>query len=86
MAGAMVEGWRAAGVDFSGVTVVRPSGTPVEGVRTVTDYPEGETPRFVMLGFKPQKLDEVADQQACQGEPDDRNQRRALHDATQCRP
>lgn len=60
MAGAMVEGWRAAGVDFSGVTVVRPSGTPVEGVRTVTDYPEGETPRFVMLGFKPQKLDEVA--------------------------
>ena len=60
MAGAMVEGWRAAGVDFSGVTVVRPSGTPVEGVRTVTDFPAGEaTPRFVMLGFKPQKLDEA---------------------------
>jgi len=60
MAGAMVEGWRAAGVDFSKVTVIRPSGKLVEGVRTVTDYPEGETPRFVMLGFKPQKLDEVA--------------------------
>lgn len=60
MAGAMVEGWRAAGVDFSKVTVIRPSGKPVEGVRTVTDYPEGETPRFAMLGFKPQKLDEVA--------------------------
>ncbi|HXG81093.1 MAG TPA: pyrroline-5-carboxylate reductase dimerization domain-containing protein [Sphingomicrobium sp.] len=59
MAGAMVEGWRAGDVDLSGVTVIRPSGTPVEGVRTVTDYPD-EQPRFVMLGFKPQKLAEVA--------------------------
>ena len=59
MAGAMVEGWRAAGVHFSGVTVIRPSGTPVDGIRTVTDFPH-EQPRFVMLGFKPQKLDEVA--------------------------
>lgn len=58
MAGAMVEGWRAGGADFSGVTVIRPSGIPVEGIRTVTDYPD-ESPRFVMLGFKPQKLDEV---------------------------
>lgn len=58
MAGAMVEGWRAGGVDFSGVSVIRPSGMPVEGVRTVTDYPD-ERPRFVMLGFKPQKLDKV---------------------------
>ena len=60
MAGAMVAGWRAAGVDLSGVTAIRPSGTPVEGVRTVTSLPGGETPRFVMLGVKPQKLDEVA--------------------------
>ena len=59
MAGAMVQGWRAGGVDFSGVTVIRPSGVPVEGIRTVTSYPE-ELPRLVMLGFKPQKLDEVA--------------------------
>ncbi len=59
MAGAMVEGWRAGGVDFSGVTVIRPSGAPVEGIRTVASYPD-EQPRFVMLGFKPQKLDEVA--------------------------
>jgi pyrroline-5-carboxylate reductase len=59
MAGAMVEGWRTGGIDFSDVTVIRPSGAPVEGVRTVTDYPD-EQPRFVMLGFKPQKLDEVA--------------------------
>jgi pyrroline-5-carboxylate reductase len=59
MAGAMVEGWRAAGVDLSEVTVIRPSGTPVPGVKTLIDYPANETPRFVMLGFKPQKLDEV---------------------------
>jgi pyrroline-5-carboxylate reductase len=59
MAGAMVEGWRSGGVDLSGVTVIRPSGKQVEGIRTVTDYPE-ELPRFVMLGFKPQKLDEIA--------------------------
>ena len=58
MAGAMVAGWRAAGVDLSGVTVIRPSGTPVRGVRTVTAYP-ADAPQFVMLGFKPQKLDEV---------------------------
>ena len=58
MAGAMVAGWRAAGVERSGVTVIRPSGTPVSGVRTVTAYP-AEAPQFVMLGFKPQKLDEV---------------------------
>ena len=58
MAGAMVEGWRAGGVDFAGVTVIRPSGTPVEGIATVNDYPD-EQPRFVMLGFKPQKMGDV---------------------------
>jgi len=56
----MVAGWRLAGVDLSGVTAVRPSGKPVEGVETLTDLPVGECPHFVMLGVKPQKLDEVA--------------------------
>ncbi|MFL6750964.1 MAG: pyrroline-5-carboxylate reductase family protein [Sphingomicrobium sp.] len=60
MAGAMVDGWRAGGIDLSGVTVIRPSGTPVEGVCTRKDYPADESPRFVMLGFKPQKFDEIA--------------------------
>jgi pyrroline-5-carboxylate reductase len=59
MAGAMVAGWRKAGVDLSPITIIRPSGTPVDGVKVVTDYPDAR-PRFVMLGVKPQKLDEVA--------------------------
>jgi pyrroline-5-carboxylate reductase len=59
MAGAMVQGWRKAGLDCSSVTAIRPSGTPVDGIRTEKDLPVGESPRFVMLGVKPQKLDEV---------------------------
>lgn len=60
MAGAMVAGWRNAGIDLTSVTAIRPSGTPVEGVRTVTALPTNEAPCFIMLGVKPQKLDEVA--------------------------
>ena len=60
MAGAMVGGWREAGVDLSSVTAIRPSGAPVEGIRTVRTLPVHQFPRFVMLGVKPQKLDEVA--------------------------
>lgn len=61
MAGAMVEGWRSAGVELSSVTVIRPSGTPVEGVRTVRYAGEaGAPPKLALLGFKPQKLDEVS--------------------------
>lgn len=61
MAGAMVEGWRSAGLDFGNAVVIRPSGTPVEGVRTVTRLADaGEAPKLVILGFKPQKLDDVA--------------------------
>jgi pyrroline-5-carboxylate reductase len=56
----MVAGWQAAGFDFGAVTAIRPSGTPVAGVKTVTTLPPVEAPRFVMLGVKPQKLDEVA--------------------------
>lgn len=61
MAGAMLEGWRSAGVDLSSATVIRPSGKPVQGVRTVTDFLyAGDFPAMALLGFKPQKLDEVA--------------------------
>ena len=61
MAGAMLRRWLACGMDPARVTVVRPSGAPVaEGVRVLTALPEDEVPAVVMLGFKPQKLDEVA--------------------------
>ena len=61
MAGAMVEGWRSAGVELSQTVAIRPSGTPVEGVRTVQSVAEaGRPPKIVILGFKPQKLDELA--------------------------
>jgi pyrroline-5-carboxylate reductase len=61
MAGAMLEGWLAKGADPRLITVVRPSGRPpVEGIRTLTALPEDEVPALVLLGVKPQKLDEVA--------------------------
>jgi pyrroline-5-carboxylate reductase len=61
MGHAMVVGWRSAGIDLSSAVVVRPSATPVEGVRTVpTPQDAGPPPKLVVLAFKPQKLDEVA--------------------------
>lgn len=61
MGGAVIGGWRAASIDLSGIVVIRPSGTPVEGVRTVTSPADaGPPPQLVVLAFKPQKLDEVA--------------------------
>lgn len=61
MGGAIVEGWRGAGYDLSNTVVIRPSGMPVTGVRTVSSIVEaGAPPRLVVLAFKPQKLDEIA--------------------------
>ena len=61
MAGAMLEGWLAAGADPRMITVVRPSGRPpAPGIRTLTSLPEDEAPALVLLGVKPQKLAEVA--------------------------
>src|SRR5687767_13956300 len=61
MAGAMVAGWRTYGVDLSGAVAIRPSGKLVEGLRTVTSMADaGEAPKLAILGFKPQKLGEVA--------------------------
>ena len=61
MGGAVVDGWRLGGIDLSPVTVIRPSGRPVDGVRVVTNAADaGPPPRLVVLAFKPQKLDEVA--------------------------
>ena len=61
MAGAMLEGWLAAGADPRMITVVRPSGqAPAPGIRTLTSLPEDEAPALVLLGVKPQKLANVA--------------------------
>jgi pyrroline-5-carboxylate reductase len=63
MGGALIEGWRVAGVDLSPVTIIRPSGRPVDGVRVVTTFAEaGAPPKLLVLAFKPQKLDEIAPQ------------------------
>jgi pyrroline-5-carboxylate reductase len=60
MAGAMLQGWLAGGADPRQISVVRPSGrAPAEGIRTLTALPEDEVPAIVLLGVKPQKLDEV---------------------------
>lgn len=61
MGQAMIAGWKSAGIDLSNAVVIRPSATPVEGVRTVpTPRDAGPPPRLVVLAFKPQKLDEIA--------------------------
>ena len=61
MGGAILDGWRAGGMDLTAVTVIRPSGNAVEGTRTVTSFAgAGAPPKIAVLAFKPQKLDEIA--------------------------
>src|SRR3954468_12067558 len=61
MGGAILDGWRLGGLDLGAFTVIRPSGTEVEGTRTVTSFTDaGQPPKLVVLAFKPQRLDEVA--------------------------
>jgi pyrroline-5-carboxylate reductase len=63
MGSAILDGWRAAGVDLSGLTVIRPSGAAIDDVRVVTSFAAaGTPPKLVVLAFKPQKLDEIAPQ------------------------
>jgi pyrroline-5-carboxylate reductase len=61
MAGAILQRWLATGAEPSQITVVRPSERPAaSGVRTLAAPPEDEVPAVVLLGVKPQKLDQVA--------------------------
>ena len=62
MAGAMLHRWLAAGLDPARVTVVRRSERPVAaGVRVLTAPPvDPGHPAIVLLGVKPQMLDQVA--------------------------
>jgi pyrroline-5-carboxylate reductase len=60
MGGAMLRGWLGAGIDPARITVIRPSGTPIEGVTVLTaPPPDGEAPAVLVLAMKPQKLDEA---------------------------
>lgn len=63
MGGAMVEGWRKAKVDLSGLTAISPSGRVIPGVNVKTSIPKG-TPSWCFLGFKPQMLDAISPQLA----------------------
>jgi pyrroline-5-carboxylate reductase len=57
----MLRRWLDVGLDPAQVTIIRPSGAPfAQGVRVLTQPPEGDSPALVVLGVKPQKLDEVA--------------------------
>lgn len=60
MAGALIEGWQKAGIDFSDAVVIRPSARPVAGIRTVAALPDGPAPLRCVLGFKPQSLAAIA--------------------------
>jgi pyrroline-5-carboxylate reductase len=63
MGGAIIDGWRMGELDLSPVTVIRPSGMAVDGVRVVTMFEEaGAAPKLIVLAFKPQKLAEIAPQ------------------------
>ncbi len=60
MGGAMLRGWLAAGIDPARITVIRPSGTPTEGVTVLkAPPPDGAVPAILVLAMKPQKLDEA---------------------------
>jgi len=61
MGGAILDGWRMGDLSLARVTVIRPSGKPIDGARVVTSLRDaGAPPRIVVLAFKPQKLDEIA--------------------------
>lgn len=61
MGGAIVEGLRAAGFELSDAVIIDPGKPTVEGIRTVAKAAQaGSPPQLVILGVKPQLLDEVA--------------------------
>ncbi|MEO7654737.1 MAG: pyrroline-5-carboxylate reductase dimerization domain-containing protein [Sphingomicrobium sp.] len=63
MGSAIIDGWRLAGFDLGGLTIIRPSGAEVADVRTVANAAAaGTAPKVVLLAVKPQMLDEVAAQ------------------------
>lgn len=60
MAGAMLHRWLETGLDPASVTVIRPSGASVAtGVRVLNTIPDEPAPALLLLGVKPQKIDDV---------------------------
>lgn len=59
MGGALLRRWLAAGLEPSRVTVIDPAPRRVDGVAWLTEPPEG-SPSLMVLGIKPQLLDEAA--------------------------
>jgi pyrroline-5-carboxylate reductase len=63
MGKSIIDGWRSAGIDLSQAVVIDPIPLTVEGIRKVDSFPDaGIPPKLVVLGFKPQSLEEVAPQ------------------------
>ena len=62
MAGAMLRRWLECGLDPSELTIIRKSGEPfAEGVTVLAaPPPDGAVPAMVLLGVKPQMVDQVA--------------------------
>ncbi|KHL25422.1 pyrroline-5-carboxylate reductase [Croceibacterium mercuriale] len=61
MAGAMLRGWLAGGMEVDRFTVVDPRATGLPaGVRHLPELPAGEQFDAILLGIKPQGLDEAA--------------------------
>ncbi|MGB3167713.1 MAG: pyrroline-5-carboxylate reductase [Alteraurantiacibacter sp.] len=61
MAGAMLEGWLAAGLPRENFTVVTPTRESVPGdVELLREVPEGRRFDAVLLGFKPHMLTDIA--------------------------
>ncbi|RJY08993.1 pyrroline-5-carboxylate reductase family protein [Aurantiacibacter aquimixticola] len=61
MAGAMLEGWLAAGLPRENFTVVTPTRTSVPGdVELLREVPDGRVFDAVLLGFKPYMLADIA--------------------------
>lgn len=61
MAGAMLEGWLAAGIEPARFTVVEPSDKPLPGgIVRLTGLPESGEFDAILLGVKPQMLGDIA--------------------------
>ena len=63
MGRAILDGWRDAGISLEPIVVVDPAKPAIDGVkRAATPAEAGPAPKLVILGVKPQKIDEVAGQ------------------------